>query len=724
MRSFPFQITYKGEEMLPFFKQDKRMCYFYEISHKKQRPIETHHHVLIIDYEPSQEMQKQDLKKCLQKTLQLLCKQKKRYVSLLAYKKEEGLVRILNAVKCDKISYKMAEVERLLEESIEQMSQGCLSHSLETALTIIQRLKLCCDAQHITLFTNGLGDDLKWQEQEIQACMQLGKACYEQETTLNVIGFGNYYDSHFFKTLIKDHTCSELIHVEEIKDYEMEMSKLILKAEAVFKNTITIQNKKAFLCEHRYYYTESRKIEGLSEKESSLLVTYDSPLQLEASHIKIKNKEDLSEVIPYYLYQWSAYLLKKGDIETAERAIAETKDLAAYREVCNVYTSRERGNVYRQLIQLAEKPNKRYKQGKVTIDRTILKREEPLCLLEVLYMILSDEESKLFWDYSYPYERIGPLYSSEALDYVFRKPTLGYGEIEKIRMGSKKLNIGVQVKVKGQVEELKTHLKLDGIVYREYNIMVNGNLNTSYLIAELSKKVKAQLSGLNILKVIGKQNGKTRYKVQLHKLRMVNQRLLQSIAADQLAHHLYELEYLKLQEQLIKKYLKTHFNKIKMPSKRQFKLYERFQMNEQGLFKIKQEEINEVKPSSIYRAQVVEWKIEKFPQKRVEEDIVRTYGLEIIKPTSKQIKELQDQYTQIKQKRQSLHDRIQMIRIASVLMEQPIWVAESISEKNKKKSIPLIEGNAVVGGKMTVATIKIKDIAIKEERYTLLVAHQ
>ncbi len=724
MKPFPFQITYRGKATLPFSNQNKRDCYFYEINNKKQLPVAIHHHILIIDCEMHQELEKEQLKNCLKKTLASLCKLGKHYVSLLAYKKQEGLVRVLSSVKCDRASYKMAEVERLIAETIEHIGQGPLSQSLKIALEMAERLKDHCDGQHITLFTDGFFDFSAWEEQEAQVCMQLGQCCYEEQITLNIMALGTYYDSHFLKSLIEGHTCSELVHVDQITDYEGTMTALITKVEAISKNTVVIQNENAFLCERHHYYANKGRIEGLNDKKSSLLVTYDAPLELDSQKVKIKKEENLNEVVPCYLYHWSAYLLKNGDIEAAEEAVAETKDLAVYKKICNVYTPREKGTLYKQLIQLAEEPKKRYREGKTIIDREILKREEPLCLLEVLYIILKDESSRLFWDYSYPYERIGPVYQSEEIEYAFIKPTLGYGEIDKICIGSKKLNMGVQVRVRGQVEELKTHLKLDTAVYREYNLMVNGNLNTRYLIAELSKKVRAQLRKQGVIKVVSKQGEKTLYRLQLEKLKVVNNRLIKSITAEQLVKYIYDLEVLKLKENVIKKYLKNHLKNMKSVNKKKVKLYERFHMSEQGIFEMKQDEINHTLPIYTYKAEVVEWKIEKFPKKKLEDELIKDYQLDALKPTSKQIKQLQEQLIEVKKERQTLDYKVQMIRIGSVLMDKPIFKWEYVGERPKKKSVPLTKGNAVVGGKMNVSTVQIEGLVVKQERYTLMVTHQ
>lgn len=691
MRAFPFQIVYKGKETLPFSAQTKRACYFYEISRKKQQVIPIHHHILIIDYEPQGQVGKEQLKGWLNKALDLLCKQGKRYVSVLAYKKNQGLVRVLSSVKCDCSSYKMAEVERHIEDMVEHVCKGSVSEALQGALKITERLRLCCDGQPITLLTEGTHNALKGAEQQLQ---------------------------------MKESIYNQLIRPWELIDDEKMIEKFILKVEAIYKNAIKIQNDGAFVCEDHLYYSKGEIIERRNDTEKNLLVTYDQPLQLERSYIKIKKKEDLAEVIPYYLYHWAAYLLKKGEIEAAESVIAETKDLAAYKKICNIHSNREKENIYKQLIQLAENPSKRYKEGKRVIDRALLTKEEPLCLLEVLDMILKDEESKLLWDYSYPYERIGPSYQSQEMVYAFIKPTLGYGEVEKICIGSKKLNVGVQVKVIGQVEELKTHLKLDAAVYREYNLVMNGKLNTTYLVAELSKKIKGQLKDLGIIKPISHQGEKKLYKLQLHQLSLVNKRLIQSVTANQLASDLYELELLKLKENIIKRYLKMYLESRKVTDQKQLKLYEKFHMNEQGIFNIKQDDINGTRPIHTYKARVVEWKIDQFPKKKLEGEFIADYQLENPILNVKQIKQLQERLIEIKQAKSLLNHKIQTIRIASVLMEQPIFEWELVSEKEKKKSLPFIEGNAVVEGKMTVSTIYIEHLAIKEEQYLLFAVHQ
>ncbi len=720
MTSFPFHITYKGQALLPTFNQLKRQCYFYQITNKKQHTKMIHHHLLIIDLEAHSLEEKEQLANDLKKILYSLCYQGTRYISILTYKKQQGLVQILKGVKCDHTSYKMSEVNKVIAEVAEEGCHGYIGAALELGLEITESLQEHCQGQHITLITDGLWANNNDEMQ--QKCIQMGKCCEENRISLNAIGIGVYYDHGFLQRLIAYGKCNEVQYADGIENYEKDMLALIKKVESLSKTKFTIKNEAVFLCEAHQYFTDGY-IEGLSEEQENILVAYDEPLELIVPKVKIKREENLDHIMPYYLYQWGAYLVKQGKIEDAEEIIAETKDIAAYKKVYSAYSTREKGQLYKFLLQLAENPDKRYKEGREEINPQILKKEEPLCLLEVLALIMNDKDSALFWDYSYSYERIGPTYMPEEQDYIFIKPHLGYGKIERVHIGSKKLNIGVQVKVDGQVEEYKTHLKLDASVYREYNILVNGNLNTKYLIAKLSPAVRRILRRQGAIQLIMKQGKVFFYKLKLEKLKVVNHRILEDVTSEQVANMLYDKEVLKLKESLINKYLKTYLKEIKKGRNRYWKLYERFKINEQGIFQTTDKIVDKADEIATYKAEVVEWKIEKFPRKRLEEEIMEEYLLDVLKPTSRQIKQLEDLQITLKKQKRNMEDALQFIRMASILLNKPIFLWENTIVKPKKQTIPFVEGNAVVGSCMYVSTLQVGERRIKEERYTLIVGY-
>ena len=720
MSSFPFHITYKGQALLPTFNKLKRQCYFYQIANKKKYIKMIHHHLLIINLEAHSPEEKEQFGNDLKKILDTLCYQGTRYISILAYKKQQGLVQILKGVKCDYTSYKMSEVNKVIAEVAEEGCHGYIGSALELGLEIAESLKEHCQGQHITLITDGLWANDNDEMQ--QKCIQLGKRCEENRISLNAIGIGAYYDHGFLQRLIAYGKCNEVQYADGIENYEKDILTLIKKVESLSKTKFTIKNDAVYLCEAHQYFTEGY-IEGLSEKQDNILVTYDKPLEFMGLKAKIKKEENIDEVMEYYLYQWGAYLVKQGKIEDAEEIIAETKDIAAYKKVYSAYSMREKGQLYKFLLQLAENPAKRYKEGREEINPQILKKEEPLCLLEVLALIMNDEDSTLFWDYGYTYERIGPTYMPEEQDYVFIKPHLGYGRIERVHIGSKKLNIGVQVKVDGQVEEYKTHLKLDASVYREYNILVNGNLNTKYLIAKLSPAVRKKLRKQGAIQLIMKQRKEVFYKLKLEKLKVVNHRILEGITPEQVVNMLYEKEVLKLKESLINKYLKTYLKEIKRGRNRYWKLYERFKINEKGIFQATDKSVDKDDGITTYKAEVVEWKLEKFPRKRLEEEMIEEYHLDVLKPTSRQIKQLEDVQVILKKQKRNMEDALQFIRIGSILLNKPIFLWENTMIKPKKQTIPFVEGNAVVGDCMHVSTLRIGERGIREERYTLIVGH-
>lgn len=60
----------------------------------------------------------------------------------------------------------------------------------------------------------------------------------------------------------------------------------------------------------------------------------------------------------------------------------------------------------------------------------------------------------------------------------------------QIQMGSKKLSIGLKVKVEGQGEDQVTELKLDAYVFRTFSLLMKGEIVIKDIACQVLSKLK------------------------------------------------------------------------------------------------------------------------------------------------------------------------------------------------------------------------------------------
>jgi hypothetical protein len=139
------------------------------------------HHILTADLSGSMSGNVRILKERIKTTLEALCKIPNSYVSVLTYSGHSQSKIIVNAVKCDEISYKMAKVYETIESEFYIKGVTVMSEPLEDAIVICKDLAKIADRHHIALFTDGCLVPTRWSEStEESKCCAIAEICKKQ----------------------------------------------------------------------------------------------------------------------------------------------------------------------------------------------------------------------------------------------------------------------------------------------------------------------------------------------------------------------------------------------------------------------------------------------------------------------------------------------------------------------------------------------------------------
>ena len=161
-----FKVYYLGGEEIQVSEEERKKCNFYSIKTVKEKGKNINHHILLLDVSFSMVNEIEGLKESVKKTLEALKEEKNNYVSAIIYSGHDEAFRILNGVKCDDISYKMADVYGVIDKELYARGVTVISEPLEMAIDIVKNLSNICNKHHIVLFTDGFLVTDKWEMEE------------------------------------------------------------------------------------------------------------------------------------------------------------------------------------------------------------------------------------------------------------------------------------------------------------------------------------------------------------------------------------------------------------------------------------------------------------------------------------------------------------------------------------------------------------------------------
>lgn len=722
------KITFKGSAFLQISDNEKKECNFYSLKTLGERKISVNHHILLVDVSGSMYSEIPTLQNTIKATLLALSKEKNNYVSLISYSGHNESYRIINAVKCDTTSYKMANIYETLDKELYTRSITVISEPLEEAINISKKLLNVCNKHHIALFTDGCLVPLKWTPtEEEEKCYAIAEKCKSEDIYLNAIGFGKYYDREFLKNLISIPNNGEFIHIDEIQDYHNKILEMVGKVREGQLLKGAIKNNDFFLLNSAKRFQNEYLILNLKNGTENILVIFEESLIFDDIVYKKKKKTVSPILINDFMYSLTLNNINKGDFHSAEVTLAQTGDIFLFNKLSNCYSFLERGTIQNLIKKALDNPNDRYVGGKEEIKVKTLVQEE-ICLLEILNDIIKDEKSKLLWDFKYPYKRIGIKNIIDEDRYQFKYDKTGYGEVTDMSIGSKKLNIGLKVEIKGEVVDILSKLKLDSKIYRDFNLIVNGNINTSELSCILSRKLKMKFKKEGILKKTIKWNSQPICIIDLTKVKTTNKRILQSLSEEDIAQYLYDIEVLSCKAWALNKHIKNLFinnsceslNLTQVPIE-EIDARKAFRVNEGGIFnELRLSTTDNTDPFEVYPATVLDWRIDKFPKTRIQAKEFVEYENLFKDDLGETYYSLLSELNKIKKEKNYKQLLINVVRISCGLIRKPAISWENQYDKSKREFNKELNINMIVDEKVTISTKKFNDVTVREDSYTLL----
>ena len=212
--------TIIGKAQLPFSETQAKNVTIVELKTEEKIKDGVSHHILLADCSGSMSSNLSKLKTQIKSVMETLLQIPNSYVSVITYSGHKESKRILSAIKCDDMTYKMNDVYSVLDKEIYIKGVTVMSEPLEMSIDICKSLVGICDKNHIALFTDGCLVPWDWStSEEEKKCFAVAEICKKENIFLNAIGFGQYYDRRFLTKLIEVAGNGDVLHIDNINSY-------------------------------------------------------------------------------------------------------------------------------------------------------------------------------------------------------------------------------------------------------------------------------------------------------------------------------------------------------------------------------------------------------------------------------------------------------------------------------------------------------------------------
>ncbi|MGL4451199.1 MAG: VWA domain-containing protein [Sarcina sp.] len=716
-------VEFLGQKVLPIEGREKT-CNFYSLKSNKERLECVNHHVLLVDVSESMRDNIENLKKSLKETLKVLRKEGLNYVSIILYSDDENVEVIAKCVKCDDASYRLTKIYKNINANVYARENTTLSSALKESKKVIKSLKERGVKHHILLFSDGYISNIQNQKEEKKLCFEEIEALKEDKISISTIGFGGYYDRDFLREIAARSYNGRFNHISDIKDYHVIAATEIARVNNSEAINLEVTNSEFFIQELREVIKERGFIKNLNLRTDNIIVVFDEELVINDKKIKVTKKAIKREVIEDFSYSFLRYYVENDNITGMEEFLDILGDQYAYDKLINCNSFIEKGSAIEFLENLINDKSKRFKLGKK--ETKIKKDKEAMCLLELLHEIINDDECKLLWDYSYGYKRIGVKENQIEDTYKFQRPKIGFGEVTDLTISDKKLNIGVRVKIKGNVQNQVNKLKLDACIYRDYKLVVDGNINTDEIWCILSKNAKSLLRKEKLLKGTIKVYDKEVCVINLKDIKLTNKRVKSLINENTIAKYLYDIEVLRCEMWALNKFITEIFSekaKIQVLENISFEELETrklFRVDNKGVYAPLKIEYDLNKPYEFYISKAIEWKIEKFPRAKERKAALDKYKVLIVGEMNESYKRVLNKLEEVKKEKKYKQFLVNMVRISNRFDEKKVFIWDTITEKKKVQTDPEFKKNMIVGGIVKVGIKELDGIKIREDFYEVI----
>lgn len=378
-------------------------------------------------------------------------------------------------------------------------TRGCTCFSEPMAFTkeIVEDLKAICPDFCVSVFTDGC-PVVPWSDkEEIHRTLSTIESFKDDVSTLNTVGYGNYYNADFLKQMASATENGKYTHTNDITNY----CDIVNKGYEAMKNSVRtclpIETNGLILFmsnDIATIYKDSANIRTLSVNNNSVIFLLEENVETITMGQYVINLEEISNIIGDKEYEGLAYMLAKeifysGDNFMALDILDDLGDVGLVVKASNAFTKEEKQNVINSLEEASQHSNVRFAQGQ---QKGTLGSSNSVSLVDLLQKLMK-EEALLSVESFKNYSKIGVKTVNKLNNYT-SLPTPPV-PLSKLTFNSKRANISIMFTHQGIAkfvdEEKAANIGLTALYrnnevptvkFRNYAIVKDGETNMNSLV--------------------------------------------------------------------------------------------------------------------------------------------------------------------------------------------------------------------------------------------------
>lgn len=490
----------------------------------------------------------------------------------------------------------------------------CFSEIMGDAHKVVLDLAPLCDNFALMFFTDGYPVVPDYQK-ELRDLFHAIDSVKGVVSKAIFVGYGAYYNRELM-TMMAAQMGGQLIHSSTLPEFSLPMTG--------FLGSDTLQ-RIAVLVPHEVdnatcvaAFTINNGISQCAIDHARVLVDpgADYVYFITTSEPKIKERVKSFE-IEAGMYAAAALFSQRLRPDLSLSVLSRLGDVAIIDSINSAFTNDEFGAAENAMREAVSDVNKRYTEGR---RMGYVPKRNRFCVLDLLDLLQQDKEAKFYpFDPSFTYHRIGTKSRNKDGYPEFHRDEKNPGSsITTLSWNETRMNISLLARIPGHVT-LDDHCAEYGFskdyptwIYRNYNVILDGVLNTTSLAVSTSEDTYDILVKNKVAPTISWQVDRI-YTLNLKRIPVMNRAIADdAMTAEQLCNEMVEEKWLEARVKVLK-WLKEKLDPEKVITSAPISEQQKAYLITQGIgsngFSPPKEELP---PTDFYMAKEFEVKMAKF----------------------------------------------------------------------------------------------------------------
>lgn len=403
------------------------------------------------------------------------------------------------------------EICNLLDTVRTTVGCTCFSEVIKETGDIIKELKVICPNFIVNLFTDGEACTNKTEEEEYSLAKQEAKEFAKDILAFNTIGYGNYYNQEFLKSLSEITPYGVMCHSSNIDEYYDIILENISRLSGLTNGTLDVTANGLGGIDIMYLSNsncivanDTMLLNMIDSSKNQIAIFSESEFEFEINGEKFDSM-DIVKAIPkttlipiMYGYAYGNYY--RGDRKKCLDVLATTlRDKHLVDEQFKAFTFDECERYSNKIKKAIRHKASRLVDGECSDN--YIPADNATCLIDVLQILIGGNSKYV---YTEDYRRIGAQ-MIDTLDKFNESKIVPITDINGIVFNETKLNISIQSTIYGKVKLAVADSRLLGLPkvvdskkFVNQTIVKDGNLNINKIDLVVSKNTLKDLTELGI----------------------------------------------------------------------------------------------------------------------------------------------------------------------------------------------------------------------------------